>query len=450
MTPSNQINMAQDPTVSPPTLLTAGGQQLAATVAADGSFRIAGVPDGTAILKIDTDYYVTGAAVFDAGSVVSGRPRPASATQSTTISLSIDGLAPWQMSDQLEAYSPEADIWWFDTGSGLPVGATALSGFLLDNTSASDHSALINGALGDRLIVAQLTGKTTGNGVSYLALSRTFTATALSQKDGSASTLSGTFSDVSATHTLSVDLRNTQFDVAVGYDGKNAVLLNPAATAMGAGQPGTTFAVLGQPGGGQYGPIGDTADYLLLTAPPGAMDTFAAAMSYGQSGYGAWGVIGTVSSHYLVNHMLAGTTTPAIFSVGLYSWDLVDHYMPAPVTPVLGPVRSPTVAGRDLFQPQTGVGTNPTIGWQAPTLGTATNYTVTVYQLAAQAGATTQQLIAAVHTTSTSVVLPAGILVMGGQYVLDILATTNPDSTAPMRMASQGGRANIVSAIVSP
>ena len=92
----------------------------------------------------------------------------------------------------------------------------------------------------------------------------------------------------------------------------------------------------------------------------------------------------------------------------------------APIAPALGPVKAPQVNGRSLFQPQSGVGLQPTISWSPPAVGAATSVLVGITPLN---GGTTLQ---ATVRSGTSFTVPPGLLVAGQTYVVTLTAQQAP------------------------
>jgi hypothetical protein len=118
--------------------------------------------------------------------------------------------------------------------------------------------------------------------------------------------------------------------------------------------------------------------------------------------------------------------------------------------PVLGPVLMPTIAGKDLFQPQTAFGPTPTIAWQAPARGAPTEYHVAIIHFSATAAGTMHNVLGSITTTATSVVVPPGILIPGEWYAIGISADTAPNPNAPERRVFPEAFSSIVSALMTP
>jgi len=92
----------------------------------------------------------------------------------------------------------------------------------------------------------------------------------------------------------------------------------------------------------------------------------------------------------------------------------------SPVKPLVGVLNKPSINHKNFFVDRTGVGTTPTLRWSPPTVGTATFYSVVIFQLANNGGNTTKTKIATLNTPRTSLLIPKGLLSAGQAYVFKI------------------------------
>ena len=120
------------------------------------------------------------------------------------------------------------------------------------------------------------------------------------------------------------------------------------------------------------------------------------------------------------------------------------------LTPSLGPVLSPTIAGRDWFQSQAGVGVTPRLSWQPPALGIATQYEVDLYELRLNGTATAQAFVAALFVADPAVTIPPGLLEAGKYYVIRITATNAGNLAAPYRQRFPDTYAQVLSGVIEP
>jgi hypothetical protein len=101
------------------------------------------------------------------------------------------------------------------------------------------------------------------------------------------------------------------------------------------------------------------------------------------------------------------------------------------VKPLISPVRHVRIAGKSLASPQTGVGASPTVRWDAPAIGNATQYIVTLKSLAADTSGTSSTIVATFVTKARSFQIPASYLAGGTTYILSMTAVNfgNVDRT---------------------
>lgn len=141
-------------------------------------------------------------------------------------------------------------------------------------------------------------------------------------------------------------------------------------------------------------------------------------------------------------------------SIGVLTSDLGD----APVTPLVGPVRQPQIAGRDLLTPQRGVGLAPTVSWQPPSLGTATSYQLRLFEvvrfgLGGNGLALHEDARFIVPGTITTITLPRDVLVDGTLYTIEIRAISQAGqdvARAPFRSGIPLGFADLLTNYFQP
>jgi len=71
---------------------------------------------------------------------------------------------------------------------------------------------------------------------------------------------------------------------------------------------------------------------------------------------------------------------------------------------------------------QSGVGPSPTVRWDAPRLGRATQYFVSLKQLTEVSARTVSTVVASFVTRDRSLQIPSTFLVPGGTYLLSMTA----------------------------
>src|SRR5262249_17979223 len=123
------------------------------------------------------------------------------------------------------------------------------------------------------------------------------------------------------------------------------------------------------------------------------------------------------------------------------------------IAPVISPVRAVRINGMEFDAPRTGVGASPVITWEAPSIGTTTDYVVRVHAVDPSVDGVSVRTIAALYTKSTSLQIPASVLGGGSSYVLTITAVSAPGadlSTRPFIASVPFASADYVTAQLTP
>jgi hypothetical protein len=132
----------------------------------------------------------------------------------------------------------------------------------------------------------------------------------------------------------------------------------------------------------------------------------------------SWGR--TQIAYYSVEQPRSATDggTPVRYAGGVTINDPAES-APAMVTPRLGPVRGPQIAGRNFVEDQTGVGPSPSLAWTPPSVGTVSTYRIGIGRILAN-GTTAESW--ALFTTNPGLTIPPGIFTPGNAYVIAIEA----------------------------
>lgn len=122
------------------------------------------------------------------------------------------------------------------------------------------------------------------------------------------------------------------------------------------------------------------------------------------------------------------------------------------LAPAISPVRNVRLDGRPLDAAVTGAAAAPTLTWDAPALGTATGYSVTVHAIATSPTGVAATPLATFHTRTTSLAIPATVLAGTSSYVLTITAIAAPTvdlTTRPFAGGLPYASADHVTALVT-
>lgn len=371
----------------------------------DGTFSIPHVPAGYYWLQLGDQGLWTSEAIIDAGTTSEGRANAVHAN--TTVNFSVSGMTPWQSLDSLEYWTPNVYETDQDIGTSPTAGATAY-------TDTVPLQGLIDTTQGDEFFLMHLGEGTIGNYTTD-ALEDIFSPSGtITETANSTNNFSGTFTNLQQTNALDVAIDGSQFAQFTNAAGPGATLdfsifgvylLTPAPELLFGNIDPAIFELFRTDQGGI------SSDIDLGNAQYG--DPFPAAFvryyGYQQS--------------YRVTFMSPGATLPATIIPQTTVATLSAPTSAAPVTPVVGPVSSVAINGNPFTQPLSGVGTTPTITWQPPTVGSATDYAVVIWQLGVNSNkGSTRTRVARLSTASTTIQLPPGILAPGSTYLLVITA----------------------------
>ncbi|MDY7231715.1 ABC transporter substrate-binding protein [Hyalangium rubrum] len=412
------------------------------TGSADGTISVPSVPSGRIYLKLGSRYLVSTGRSFDLGSMEWGRDGTF-VSLSTPVTVSATGLSPWQSEDFLDMYSLNPGAFGYINGSatGLPqVGATSLSGLTFDYANML-NPVLLDSSKGDLLSLAQMRLKTSANGVTYRAMHKVLLAS-VTQVEGQPVSVSGTFTQPASTGTFAVDWRRSAFEAM-------RTQVNPDAastyseiwmSARPAALSSALASISGPP--------------LLVKLNPDSQrtDLVTGDMAYNNPLPASWQKVALAAAGFTKSYAL-GTATPYTMSVDLRVDQEASAFAAAPVQPIIGPVQAPKVNTRGAFQNLTGVGTNASLSWSKPLVGTATNYVVNIYRLGVSNGRTTATRVTSLHTDLQSVYLPPGVLQTGQTYFAEIQSWYQPGSdlaTSPYMRSLPRGRASVLTGMFSP
>ncbi|QDE71789.1 ABC transporter substrate-binding protein [Myxococcus xanthus] len=412
------------------------------TGSADGTISVPNVPSGRIYLKLGSRYLVSTGRAFDLGSTEWGRDGTF-ASLPTPVMVSATGLSPWQPGDFLDMYSLNPGAFGYIDGSatGRPLaGATSLSGLSFDYANML-NPVLLDSSRGDVFSLAQMRLQTSANGVPYRAMHKVLD-TSMTQVEGQPVTVSGTFTQPVATGTFAVDWRRSAFEAIRTQVNPDAVSTYNEIwmSARPAALSSALASISGPP--------------LLVKLNPDTQrtDIVTGSMTYNNPLPATWQKVAFAVAGFTKSYAL-GTATPYTMSVDIRVEQEASAFTAAPVQPLVGPVQAPQVNTRGAFQNLTGVGTDASLRWSKPLVGTATNYVVNIYRLGASNGSTTATRVAVLHTDLQSVYLPPDVLRAGQTYFAEIQSWYQPGSslaTSPFKRSLPRGRASVLTGMFSP
>jgi hypothetical protein len=429
---------------------------------ATGAFSIPGVPLGAYLLQF-TDgsgavSVVAGVGdTMDLGYGALGRSDQVPATAFTPVTLTLAGLAPWTVTDQLQITASNADGWDTLASSAIvagDVGANPIEDWSARNAGGPALSLL---APSDLLYVHQLAARTDATStLPYQAASGWTSVTGTALVSGSPATLvPAAFTALTpATGSLPAATWNlSSFEILVtGMSG--SATTSPLHTLSVGASVGDLSAA---------GPTNRGTPSLLRMEVAGGTtpDPTLGALGYGQFLAPLWrewlGVDFTATATYVG----PGSPAPTPLSVPVSVGQRDALPTASALRPALSPVQAPVIVSSagspaSAFSTLTGLGLTPSFSWTTPSTGVPTRYTVDVYRLGAADGATTATRVSSLTTTGTSVPVPPNTLVAGSIYFARITAWAfAPDPLsgtppAPFRRPSVYSRAETLTGTFSP
>ncbi len=396
----------------------------------DGSFKIdAPVILGTYYLKVNGTLYETTARTgLDLSADHLGRNNVAPIT-GVTLSLTVNNMASWVVGDILTAFSPNIGYRQnlsFTSGAPAP-GATNVGGVVTWSGYQVDSSK------SDQLQIMQLAKHTSGSGVDYLTLDRAFYAPSFSMSNNTQHPVTGSFTTPDpSTLALQIDAASfAQFASAVAptvtTKSIQAVAFAAASTDVAESPPIFSFT--------QPADTSATVDFGTVTTS----DPFPA----------AWKRLVRVQVSHLAEYSYNGKSGTLSSNVGRVMTKSAAEA--GIVTAQLGPVTGVTFDGDDAMTDTT-ISPVPQLSWTAPTLGTATDYEIQVYEAVGSGSTLTFSSVLRLVTKRTSVRIPAGYLLGQRQYVFAIRARNREGvdiSVTPQHAGTQWSVAEQLTALVT-
>jgi hypothetical protein len=385
---------------------------------ADGTFTVP-VEAGATSWELETNlfgspYDAVGDALHPSLSHVTlGRLDGVLPTAETDVSINVTGLDAWADGDSTQIvvannggviFSPELQF-----ATPPADGDTSIAGQTID--WMAQGVPLVDKSKGDVAAMSQLVERTSGT-EAYSAIDRYGTAHGFTQTNGVASTLTVAMSAVSQT-TLALHWRGAEFEALLADVGAGATAVP--------GADGVFIDAL--PDANQFGFYTTSPDLMLYT-PTDETANVDPTVTFGNpySSQGRpWDEYAIIEYFFAVPVQL-GSAAPYSEFVGYDSNLSLAELHGGVVKPLISPARHVRISGKDLGSPQTGVGTSPTVRWDAPAIGNATQYLVDLKALAADSSGTSSTIVATFITKDRSFQIPSTYLASGTTYILTITA----------------------------
>ena len=424
---------------------TGGFEVIPATAKrADGTYTIAGVPEGPHWVHLGNRYVWTSSGFVDWSQDLYGRADVDFAAAATRLQINAGNLAPWQTNDSLawvvpqQGASLQIPLTVPSTTNAPRIGEVALGNFGLDLLD-TNFGGLLDAAKGDLVYINQLVTQG-ASGVRVLA--RSMVLPPLTTPSGSTTPVNSGFLDIAPSAKLQLRWDRAAF-------ARQAGAVHPGIAASDSGMAISAFATspaLGTP---------FDAYSLLEFNTLGTTDLDFGTLRYGNPFPADWNRVVDAFVVFTKNYLAPGATVSEPLARGLSISTLID---PATrndtrmvLAPGVTPPRAPLINGRSLFNNQLAVGMNPTLSWSAPESGVPDHYSLRVLELRLDGTRSVFVTAGRLSTGDTSMVLPPGILQAGKLYVITIAAIKGGTPvTQPSRNGLPISFATTMSAIVSP
>ncbi len=396
----------------------------------DGSFRI-NMPAnlGSFYLKVQGALYETSKYDgIDLSTDHLGRPDVVGVTDAKLV-FNVTGMGSWNTGDMLTAFAPNIGFYQnlaFSSG-GPSNGSTTLSG------TAPWNGYKIDAAKSDAIQVVQLSSHTTAGGNAYVSLDRAFEIPAFTMVNTGIQTVTGAFTQP-AQQSVALDIDVASFNQHAAAASPNVTTKTIVGSAYAAAAP-------------EVIPSPSLVSFAKDSSAGGTLSF--GSLSYGDPFPAAWQRYVKVQEAFAVP----------------YTWNSATGSMNAVMTRVmtkaeaeagtidakLSPPLAPTFDGQNAFT-ATRISPVPVLSWNAPTLGTPTDYEVSVYEV--QTVGSSLRFVSALRlsTKKTSVRIPEGYLLGLRQYVFVIRARMRDNVDmyeTPLRTGASTSTAETLTALVT-
>lgn len=433
-----------------PTADGSGFTYVAGSGRSDGTFTIPGVDRTPYYLRYGVTYIWTHSRFVDLSDVRLGRPYVEQMPAGTQLAFQLDGLTPWQSTDDLQMHSTGAGIGYFTKGCAPsfpapPDGATTLTGSVDYVTSMSNCGAVparLDPYQGDFLHVTQLVTRV-DSATLPTGLQLTEVRKSLQVHDVSGSTDGGTVDggsmDAGTEGSGTVLVKGTMQPLPTTVQGFDFRATEFETLALSAHSEATmldeTVSMGLLPAYSEYGQYDGYPDLAIATNDSPGQGNFQVNFQYGNPYPGYWPKIAMAQAVSLAPFSASlpdgGTSRTVWYSAAVFSQTPLWEGTTQPLIPMVGPPRDLRVNGA----PATGgsptvsnVGTSPVLSWAPPAIGSPTRYQARLYEIYPTAtGGTGRTVVGYFTTTDTQLWLPN--LVAGKTYFVLLYAYSSPGTS---------------------
>lgn len=400
---------------------------------ANGTFVIPNVDRTPYFLQFGSGYVWMTSRSLDLSSANLGRPDVVEEPAGTQMALQLDGISPWQFTDDVQMHSTGAGIGYFTATCSNPFidvaeGAASFTGTTDYGTSMRNCGgvpAVIDAARGDFVYATQLVGRTDmdaglPSGLELQEVRRVATISNVVRTGTGAGTL--TFGGMMFPLPISrqdFDVRATQFE-------QLAMAAHPSAI-----QGLDTVYMDTLPRFAEYGAFDGSPDLALANNQEQGQGDFHVSLEFGNPFPSTWTRFAVVQAIAYVPFTVGlpdgSTSRPAYYSATVSSQVQVVDGVTQTLVPQVGPVRDLRLNGLSATTTLSGVGSTPLLSWTVPSLGTPNRYSVRLYELlATSSGGTTRASRGSFTTTQTQLRVPPGFIVSGKAYMFQVYAYYEP------------------------
>jgi len=414
--------------------ISGGYREIVGTGTSAGTFTIPDVPYGYYLLRVGGRYLWTKNTNVDADYDSFLRSTEVLASPDTTITFNLKNLSSWGTNDVLEFVDLNTGGFQLFTGT---EGETKFAGTYPYTSYLADASQ------GDVTYLLQLATQEVG-GFPFNAVAR-YLPLSLTQLDGADTSIAGWMLPVAQTQTFRANVMGS--DIAA-----QALAANPGTSLVS-----TAIALDPYPGNINRGWTVSTPDLvgydLNADAPFLTLNADLGDVMYGNPFPARYPLFVLYQYQGQTSYLAPGATQSGVVTTYAAGYTTAMPTMTSPIAPMVGTVTNPKISGGDFFTNRSGIGFSPSLSWTAPNVGTATLYTVRVWDLIVDAGVTVPTLVANMQTSAMSIKIPANIMLAGQTYVFQITADYRPNvnvTLRPFQLGPTHATADVLSGMMQP